>query len=136
MARPMGELVEMRPLRGVRLFGHDELVGDRLAVVFAEVHGRSERRAIVRNLVEIHDRDLGNAFLEHRDARVDDALAILRGLVFRVLAQVAELARALDFLRQLVVQFALELGDFVFEFLEDFRLHPKENPSTSVMLSR
>ena len=73
------------------------------------MNGRSEGRAIVRNLVEIHDRDLGDPLLEHRDSRVDDALAILRRLIFRVLAQVAELARALDFLRQLVVQLALEL---------------------------
>ena len=106
------------------------------AVVFAQVHRRPERRAIVRNLVEIHDRDLGDALLQHRDARVDDALSILRGLILGVLAQVAQLARALDFLRQFAVQLALEIGDFVFEFLEDFGLHPQEDPNTSVMLSR
>jgi hypothetical protein len=64
------------------------------------------------------------------------AFAIFRSLILRVLAQVAELARTLDFLRQLVVQLAFELRDFVFEFPEYFRFHPQEDPNTSVMLSR
>ena len=38
----------------------------------------------------------------------DQPLALLRGLILRVLAQIAELARALDLLRQLELQLVIE----------------------------
>ena len=61
--------------------------------------------------------------LEHGDARLDVGLALLRGLVLGVLAQVAELAGALDLLGQLRLQLALERGDLVFESLENPLFH-------------
>src|SRR5205085_9000063 len=48
---------------------------------------------------------------------------LLRGLVLGVLAQVAELARALDLLRELDLQLALQRGDLIIEALEDPILH-------------
>ena len=112
-------------LLGVGVFGHHELVDDRVAVLDAKVHGRSEARAVVRDAIQVHHRDLADALLQHRDARVDDLLTLLRGLVLGVLAQVAQLARALDLLRQLDLQLALERGDFVVEFLENAIFHVK-----------
>src|SRR5712691_7488999 len=85
--------------------------------------GRSEGRLVVRKTIEIHQRDLADALLQHRDARVDDTLPLFRRLVLRVLTQVSVLARALDFLRQLDLQFALERGDFIVESLENPVLH-------------
>ena len=123
-------------LHGVGLFGHDEREHHRLTVVFSEVNRRAERGAIVRNLVHVHDRDLGDPFPEHRKPAVDDRLSIFGCLIFGVLAQIAELPRALDLFRQIVVELVLELRHFIFEFLKDFGLHPKENLSTSAMLSR
>ena len=53
----------------------------------------------------------------------DEALALLGRLVFGVLAQVAELAGALDFLRQLRLQLAVQAHDLVLELLEELLLH-------------
>jgi hypothetical protein len=85
--------------------------------------GRSERRSVARKAIEIHQRDLADALLQHRNARVDDPLPLFGGFVFRVLTQVAVLARALDFSRELDLQLALERGDFVVESLENPVLH-------------
>ena len=77
----------------------------------------------MRDPVEVHQRDLADALLQHADARFDQPLALLGRLVLGVLTQIAELARALDLFRQLRLQLAVELLDFVFEFLENPRLH-------------
>ena len=79
---------------------------------------RAEAGAIVRNAIDVDQRDFGDALLQHADARFDEPLPLLRRLVFGVLAQVAELARALDFLRQLELQLAVERLDLVFELLD------------------
>ena len=50
-----------------------------------------------------------------RDARVDELLPLLGRLVLGVLAQIAELARTLDLLRQLGLELPFQLGDFVLE---------------------
>ena len=68
-------------------------------------------------------RDLAHAPLEHRNARVDVGLPLLRRLVLGVLAQVAQLARALNLFRELHVQLALESVQFVFKSLEKLLLH-------------
>ncbi len=65
-------------------------------------------------------------FLSMADASLDEALAFLRRVVLGVLAEIAELARALDLLRQLRLQLALELMNLVFELLENPRFHRGE----------
>ena len=49
-----------------------------------------------------------DALLQHADARLDQPLPLLRRLVLGVLAQIAQLARALDLLRQLELQLVVE----------------------------
>src|SRR5258705_12552391 len=85
--------------------------------------GRSERRSVARKAIEIHQRDLADALLQHRNARIADPLPLFGGFVFRVLTQVAVLARTLDFSRELDLQLALERRDFVVESLENPVLH-------------
>src|SRR5262245_36197065 len=87
------------------------------------MHRRPEAGAASWNAIEIHQRDFAHALLEHRDARVDEFLTLFRGLVLRVLPKVAQLPGALDLLRQLELQLALERGDLLVETLEDPILH-------------
>ncbi len=61
--------------------------------------------------------DVADALLQQADTHFDEALTFLRRVVLGVLPQVSELARALDFLRQLGLQFLLENGDLVLELL-------------------
>ena len=61
------------------------------------------------------------------DARLDVGLALLGGLVLRVLAQVAELAGALDLLGELRLELALERSDLLFESLENLALSSRPN---------
>ena len=122
-ARPIGDVVEMSPLVGVRVLGHDELEDERLAVALDDVHGRAEAGAVVRDAVDVDQRDLRHALLEHADARLDEPLPLLRGLVLGVLAQVAQLARALDLLGQLELQLAVERVDLVLELLDQSLFH-------------
>src|SRR5438067_13885719 len=64
-----------------------------------------------------------DTLLQHADARLDETLPLLGRGVFRVLAQIAELARALDFLRQLQLQLAIERRDFSLELPDQPFLH-------------
>ena len=126
-------LVEQRPanrrrggdhaLLDVGVFGHDQLVDDRLAVAVLEVDGRAEADLVVRDLVEVHQRDLADPLLQHADPRLDEPLPLLGGLVLGVLAQVAQLAGTLDFLRQLGLQLPVQRVDFVLELLEQPGFH-------------
>ena len=131
--RVAGFLVEKRaadrrgrgdePLRRIGVFGHDELKHQLLAVALDDVERRSETGAIGRNAIDVDQRDLGDALLQHADPRLDQALPLFRRVVLRVLAQVAQLARALDLLRQLELQLAIERLDFVLEFLDQTIFH-------------
>ena len=67
---------------------------------------------------------------------VDDVLALLGGLVLGVLAQVAQLARALNLLREIDLQLALEHGDFVVESLENPLFHRPESDCSTVCYAR
>ena len=107
---------------GIGVLGQHQFVRH-LAIALAQREPRSERRPIVRDLVEIHQLDLRDARPQHRDASLDEPLALLRGGVLRVLAQIAVLAGALDFLRQILRQLALELRDFVLEAFDQPRFH-------------
>src|SRR5262245_16858988 len=107
----------------VRVLRHDELIDDPLAALVLEVYGGSEADLPARDAIEIHEGDLTDPLLELADARLDETLPFLRGLVFRVFAEVAELAGPLDLLRQLGLQLAFELRDLVLEFLQDPFLH-------------
>ena len=98
--------------------------------LFVERHGRPEPDLVVRNPVEVHQLDLADALLQQADARLDQPLTFLRRLVFGVLAQIAELARALDLARQLRLQLLVELRDLVLEFLQDPLFH-RRNVSRS-----
>ena len=104
-------------------------------LVGAQVDGRAEAGLVVRHAVEVDQRDLADALLQHGDAGVDDLLALFRRLVLGVLTQIAQLARALDLLRELYLQLALERRDLVVESLEDPVLHVDEvTLAQSVML--
>ena len=55
----------------------------------------------------------------------DQPLPLLGRLVLGVLAQIAQLAGALDLPRQLGLQLLVELLDLVFEFLQELGLHDR-----------
>ncbi len=88
-----------------------------------EMHGRTEPDLVVRNAVEVHQRNIADALLEQADPCLDETLAFLRGVVLGVLAQVSELARALNFLREFGLELAVQSLDLVLELLEELRLH-------------
>ena len=72
---------------------------------------------------------------EHADARLEIALPLLGRVVLGVLAQVAQLARALDLLGQFDLQLALERLDLVFEPFDQVCLHrPLQRPQSSTRL--
>ena len=109
-------------LVGIGVLRHDEL--ERCgAAVLADGELRSESGAVVRNPIHVHQLDFGYALLEHRDARFDEPLAFLRGVIFGVLAQVTELTGALNLLGQILRQFLLEHGDFLLESLDQRGFH-------------
>src|SRR5262249_32984264 len=107
----------------VGVFRHHELVDDRLAVPFLQRDRRSEPDFVPGDPVQVHQLDLGHALLKQADTGFDEALPLFRGVVFRVFAQVAELARALDLARQLGFQLLVELRDLVLELLQDPVFH-------------
>ena len=108
---------------GIRVFRHHQLIDDRLPCASFRWTVEPKPDPVVRNLVEVHQRDLADALLQHADARFDQALPLFRGVILGVLPQVAQLARALDLLRQLGLQLLLELMDLFFELLQETRLH-------------
>jgi TrmH family RNA methyltransferase len=77
----------------------------------------------VRDTVEIHERDLMHAPLEHGNTRLHVGLPFFGCLILSVFTQITELARALDLFRQLRFQFSLECRDFVFKPLEQSLFH-------------
>src|SRR5687767_14823136 len=83
----------------------------------------SEAGAVVRDAVEVDHRDLADALLQHRDARVEDRLTLFGRFILGVLAQIAQLAGALNLLRKIDLQLALERGDFVVELLQNPLFH-------------
>jgi hypothetical protein len=66
--------------------------------------------------------DVADPLLEQADAHLDQTLTLFRGVILRVLTQIAELAGPFDLLRQLRLQFLLELRDLILELLEYARL--------------
>src|SRR5262249_55573506 len=105
----------------VGVFRHHELVDDRLAVLFLQRDRRSEPDSVPGDPVQVHQLDLGHALLKQADTGFDEALALFRGVVFRVFAQVA--GRALDLARQLGFQLLVELRDLFLELLQDPVFH-------------
>ena len=98
---------------------------------------RAEAGAILRNAIDLDQRDLGDALLQHADPRLDEPLPLFGRLIFGVLAQVAELAGALDLLRQLELQLVVQRLDFVFELLDQPILHriPSRSGNRTTVLS-
>jgi hypothetical protein len=74
--------------------------------------------------LEVHQRNFADTLLQHADPRLDEPLPLLGGLIFGILAQVAELPRALDLPRELGLQLLVERVDLVFELLQQTGLHP------------
>ena len=68
-------------------------------------------------------RDLRDALLQHADARFDEPLPLLGRGVFGVLAEIAQLAGALDFLGKLQLQLAIERMNLAFELLDQPLFH-------------
>jgi hypothetical protein len=71
----------------------------------------------------VHQRHFVAPALQHRDPRLDEALALFGRRVLGVLAQVAELARPLDLFRKLRVELALQAGNLVVESLQNSFFH-------------
>ena len=107
----------------VGVFGHHELKDQLLAGALDDVQRRSEAGAIGRDAIDVEQRDLRHALLQHADARLDQPLALLGRVVLGVLAQVAQLARAQDFPRQLDLQLAIERVNLVLELLDQPLFH-------------
>src|SRR4051812_44150854 len=99
----------------IGVFGHDQLEDVLVAGRFDDVQRGSEPGAIFRNPIDVEQRDFGDPLLQHADARLDEPLAFFRRRVLRVLAQIAELAGALDLIRQLEFQLVIERLDLVLE---------------------
>src|ERR1700686_21959 len=87
------------------------------------MHLRAESGPILGNAIDVDERDLGDALLEHADAGFDQPLALLRRRILRVLAEIPELAGALDFPGQLELQLAVERRDLVLELLDQPLFH-------------
>ena len=74
--------------------------------------------------------------LTQRDPELLRDVALLRGMIFRVFAEIAQLSRALNLLRELRLQLSIELLDLLFELFQNpgFHLglmvarHPLESP--------
>ena len=93
-ARPIGEAVEIQPLSPSASSGITSWKVERRAGAFLQHQRRPERGLAVRDAVEIQQRDFADPLPQHGDARVDELLPLLGGLVLGVLTQIAELARA------------------------------------------
>ena len=89
--------------------------------LFPKRHRGTERDLPLRYLVEVDQRDVGHALLEHADAGLQERLPLLGGLVLRVLAKVAEFARTLDLLGELRLELAIQRRDLVLELPEQLR---------------
>jgi hypothetical protein len=82
-----------------------------------------ERRFAVGQLVEVDQRQVGDTLLEHGNPRLDERLPLFRGVILGVLAEIAELPRAFDFLRQLRLELAIERDDLVLELSHQLIFH-------------
>src|SRR5262249_17695319 len=120
---PDGRRRRDEALGGVGVLRHHELKHELFAVALDHVQRRSEAGFVLGNAIDVHQRDLGRAFLQHADARLDEPLPLFRRVIFGVLAQIAQLARALDFLRQLELQLAIQRLDLVLELLDQSIFH-------------
>jgi hypothetical protein len=67
-------------------------------------------------LRDVDARKLAQPLTKLAEARLDELLALERGLVLAVLAQIAKLDGFADLIRENNVQFVLELLDFGAEF--------------------
>ena len=111
--------------RGIRLLGGDDLE-DRLFPVpgVAYVHGGAETDLAPRDLVEVHEGEGGHAAVELADAGLQEALALLGRLVFRVLTKVTVLPGLQDLLGEMHLQLVVERPDLLLEPLLDLH-HPR-----------
>src|SRR5207253_855868 len=110
-------------LGGVGVLGHDELEDVLVAGAFDHVQRRAEAGPILRDTIDVEQGDLRDALLEHADPRFDEPLALLGRVVFGVLAQIAELARALDLFGQLEFELVVQRLYLVLEFPDQSILH-------------
>ena len=91
--------------------------------VVAQAATGAEAGAIGRNAIHVHQLDFRDPLAQHRHACLDEPLAFLGRGVLRVLAQVAKLAGALNFLRQLLRELAIERRNFHFKPLDQPIFH-------------
>ncbi len=122
-ARPIGDVVEISPFAASASSGMTSWNTSRSPLLSMTWSGGAEAGPVGRNAVDVDQRDLRHPFLEHADARFDEALPLLRGRVLGVLAQIAQLARTLDLFGQLQLQLAVERVDLVLEFLNQSIFH-------------
>ena len=108
-ARPSGDSGEtlLAPMntRNLDFHGHVIFVADLDDRANANLAGIERRRVDEHRIVEPH--------AQPPNARLEQALRVLRGVVLGVLRQVAVLARCLDRLNRLSSRRALEFGEFV-----------------------
>src|SRR5262249_23301619 len=107
----------------VYLFGEDDLVDGRLAVVVLDRHATPVRDHVARDGGDVVHRELAHPALELRDARAHEVLPVLGGFVLGVLGQIAVRPSRLELLRQLERELVLQVGQLPLEPGEDGKLH-------------
>src|SRR5256884_6691609 len=116
--------------RRARLRRADDVILDRLVRAHVlEPHLGADRDLARPDLFLRDDTRVLESFLERRDPRLEVGLVVLRGVVLRVLHDVAELARDADALRDLAAAHGRQFLDLSLELLvalrcEDDFLHP------------
>src|SRR5262245_58266961 len=97
------------------VLAEDPVSRDRLATLEHDLG--AEPHDAVLELRVLHESGARQALLERLDLLGDIRLLELRGVVFRILPQIPELARALDRARDLGAQFALHALELALEAL-------------------
>ena len=100
----------------VGVFAGHQAVGDFFVLVHIEQHdGRAQRNPVARNLVEIHQRQVGQSLLELAQPHSHEVLPFAGSRVVGILAEIAQSGGKLQRLRQFVAEFVLQGVDFFFE---------------------
>jgi len=115
-ARPMGEVVEMRPLVTSDFFAGDEFVGDVLFLGAVEDDdGGTKADFVAGDVVEVDHGELAHALFELAEAGVDELLALLGGVVLGVFGEVTEGDGLLDLRGEFGGELVFEGFDLLFE---------------------
>ena len=116
-ARPMGEVVEIRPFAASASSTVTSLYSILEDFATSRTGCASHRPRDPRQIVQIEHGDIGQALVELTQTRRDEGLSLLGVLIFGVFLEVAMGARRHDLLGQIAMKLVLEDGDFVLQLL-------------------